>query len=303
MEVLALLDCLSTPACLLSQAVGGLKIGMLLFLVASGLTLIFGVLGVINFAHGILYMLGAYFAWQSMVLTGHFGLSVLMGAFGVGIFGLAFERGLIKRIYEADLLIQILLCYSIILIMDDLVMIIWGDEFLSSIGVPEIFQVPPLFIFDAIIPPFHLAIIATSLLIAALLWILMTKSRFGSLVRAAAINPKMLEALGVNTNFIRYSVFALGSFLAGLGGALAASERSIVSQMGNSILIESFIVTVIGGMGSIGGAFLASLIIGMARSFGAVAMPLFTDGLMFIIMILVLILRPVSYTHLRAHET
>ena len=292
MEVLALLDCLSTPACLLSQAVGGLKIGMLLFLVASGLTLIFGVLGVINFAHGILYMLGAYFAWQSMTLTGHFGLSVLMGAFGVGIFGLAFERGLIKRIYESDLLIQILLCYSIILIMDDLVMIIWGDEFLSSIGVPEIFQVPPLFIFDAIIPPFHLAIIATSLLIAILLWILMTKSRFGSLVRAAAINPKMLEALGVNTNFIRYSVFALGSFLAGLGGALAASERSIVSQMGNSILIESFIITVIGGMGSIGGAFLASLIIGMARSFGAVAMPLFTDGLMFIIMILVLILRP-----------
>ena len=292
MEVLALLDCLSTPACLLSQAVGGLKIGMLLFLVASGLTLIFGVLGVINFAHGILYMLGAYFAWQSMTLTGHFGFSVLVGALGVGIFGLAFERGLIKRIYESDLLIQILLCYSIILIMDDLVMIIWGDEFLSSIGVPEIFQVPPLFIFDAIIPPFHLAIIATSLLIAILLWILMTKSRFGSLVRAAAINPKMLEALGVNTNFIRYSVFALGSFLAGLVGALAASERSIVSQMGNSILIESFIVTVIGGMGSIGGAFLASLIIGMARSFGAVAMPLFTDGLMFIIMILVLILRP-----------
>ena len=292
MEVLALLDCLSTPACLLSQAVGGLKIGMLLFLVASGLTLIFGVLGVINFAHGILYMLGAYFAWQSMTLTGHFGFSVLVGALGVGIFGLAFERGLIKRIYESDLLIQILLCYSIILIMDDLVMIIWGDEFLSSIGVPEIFQVPPLFIFDAIIPPFHLAIIATSLLIAALLWILMTKSRFGSLVRAAAINPKMLEALGVNTNFIRYSVFALGSFLAGLGGALAASERSIVSQMGNSILIESFIVTVIGGMGSIGGAFLASIIIGMARSFGAVAMPLFTDGLMFLIMVLVLILRP-----------
>jgi len=292
MEVLALLDCLSTPACLLSQAVGGLKIGMLLFLVASGLTLIFGVLGVINFAHGILYMLGAYFAWQSMTLTGHFGFSVLVGALGVGIFGLAFERGLIKRIYESDLLIQILLCYSIILIMDDLVMIIWGDEFLSSIGVPEIFQVPPIFIFDAIIPPFHLAIITTSLLIAILLWILMTKSRFGSLVRAAAINPKMLEALGVNTNFIRYSVFALGSFLAGLGGALAASERSIVSQMGNSILIESFIVTVIGGMGSIGGAFLASLIIGMARSFGAVAMPLFTDGLMFIIMILVLILRP-----------
>ena len=146
MEALALLDSLSAPACLLSQAVGGLKIGMLLFLVASGLTLIFGVLGIINFAHGILYMLGAYFAWQAMELTGHFGLSVLIGAIGVGIFGLAFERGLIKRVYESNLLIQILLCYAVILIVDDLVMIIWGDEFLSSIGVPEIFQVPPLFI-------------------------------------------------------------------------------------------------------------------------------------------------------------
>ena len=171
-------------------------------------------------------------------------------------------------------------------------MIIWGDEFLSGIGVPEIFQIPPLFILDAIIPPFHLVIIFVSLAVGIALWYLMTKTRYGHLVRATAINPNMLEALGINTTFIRSSVFVLGSFLAGLGGALAASLGSIVSGMGNSILIESFIVTVIGGMGSIGGAFLASLIIGMARSFGAVAMPLFTDGLMFLIMVLVLVLRP-----------
>ena len=120
----------------------------------------------------------------------------------------------------------------------------------------------------------------------------MTKTRFGHLVRAAAVNPKMLEALGINTTVIRASVFVLGSFLAGLGGALASSIGSVVSGMGNSILVESFIVTVIGGMGSIGGAFLASIIIGMSRSFGAVAMPLFTDGIMFLIMVLVLILRP-----------
>ena len=292
MEIFALFDCIISPACLISQAAGGLKIGMLLFLVASGLTLVFGVLGVINFAHGALYMLGAYFSWQLMSITGHFGLSVILGALGVGIFGILFERILISRVYNAELLVQILLCYSVILILDDLVMIIWGDEFLSGLGVPELFQVPPLFIFDAIIPPFHLAIVAMSFIVGIILWFIMTKTRFGRLVRAAAVNPKMLEALGVNINLLRAGVFMLGSFLAGLGGALAASVGSVVSGMGNSIIIESFIVTVIGGMGSISGAFLASLIIGMARSFGAVAMPLFTDGLMFTIMVLVLILRP-----------
>jgi len=292
MEIFALFDCIISPACLISQTAGGLKIGMLLFLVASGLTLVFGVLGVINFAHGALYMLGAYFSWQLMSITGHFGLSVILGALGVGIFGILFERILISRVYNAELLVQILLCYSVILILDDLVMIIWGDEFLSGLGVPELFQVPPLFIFDAIIPPFHLAIVAMSFIVGIILWFIMTKTRFGRLARAAAVNPNMLEALGVNINLLRAGVFMLGSFLAGLGGALAASVGSVVSGMGNSIIIESFIVTVIGGMGSISGAFLASLIIGMARSFGAVAMPLFTDGLMFMIMVLVLILRP-----------
>ena len=292
MEIFALFDCIITPACLISQTAGGLKIGMLLFLVASGLTLVFGVLGVINFAHGALYMLGAYFSWQVMSLTGHFGLAVISGAIGVGIFGLLFERLLINKVYNADLLVQILLCYSVILILDDLVMIIWGDEFLSGIGVPEIFQVPPLFIFDAIIPPFHIAIIVISMIVALLLWMIMTKTKFGKLVRATAVNPRMLEALGINTNFIKAGVFMLGSFLAGLGGALAASLGSVVSGMGNSIIIESFIVTVIGGMGSISGAFLASIIIGMARSFGAVAMPLFTDGIMFLIMVLVLVMKP-----------
>jgi len=292
MEIFALFDCIITPACLISQTAGGLKIGMLLFLVASGLTLVFGVLGVINFAHGALYMLGAYFSWQVMAVTGHFGLAVISGAIGVGIFGLLFERLLINKVYNADLLVQILLCYSVILILDDLVMIIWGDEFLSGIGVPEIFQVPPLFIFDAIIPPFHIAIVVISMIVALLLWLIMTKTKFGKLVRATAVNPKMLEALGVNTNVIKAGVFMLGSFLAGLGGALAASLGSVVSGMGNSIIIESFIVTVIGGMGSISGAFLASIIIGMARSFGAVAMPLFTDGIMFLIMVLVLVMKP-----------
>jgi branched-chain amino acid transport system permease protein len=291
-ELTALSECLATPSCVVFQTVGGLKIGMLLFLVASGLTLIFGVLGVINFAHGTFYMLGAYLAHTAIALSGSFTVGVIAAALGTAVIGVAFERGFLSRIYRADVLVQLLVCYAFILIVDDLVIIIWGDEFLSSLGVPDLFKVRPLFFAGAIVPPFHLFLIGASVAVAVILWLIMRRTRFGKIVRAAAHNPQMVSALGINTTLVYAGVFALGSLLAGLGGALAASERSISSGMGFSIVIESFIVTVIGGMGSIGGAFVAAILIGMARSFGAIGFPLFTDGLMFLVMCLVLILRP-----------
>jgi branched-chain amino acid transport system permease protein len=291
-ELTALGECLATTSCVVFQTVGGLKIGMLLFLVASGLTLIFGVLGVINFAHGTFYMLGAYLAHTAIALSGSFTVGVIAAALGTAAIGIAFERGLLSRIYRSDVLVQLLVCYAFILIVDDLVIIIWGDEFLSSLGVPDLFKVRPLFFAGAVVPPFHLLLIGASVAVAVFLWLIMRRTRFGKIVRAAAHNPQMVSALGINTTLVYAGVFALGSLLAGLGGALAASERSISSGMGFSIVIESFIVTVIGGMGSIGGAFVAAILIGMARSFGAIGFPLFTDGLMFMFMCLVLILRP-----------
>ncbi len=292
MDLAALGDCLGTSSCIVFQVVGGLKIGMLLFLVAAGLTLILGVLGVINFAHGSLYMVGAYLAHTAIQATGSFTLGVLAAALGTAIVGILFERGVISRVYGANVLLQLLVCYAFILILDDLVLIVWGEEFLSSLGVPEAFRAPPLIVAGAIVPPFHLFLIGTSLAVAAVLWLIMTRTRFGKLVRATAENPGMVAALGINTTAIFAGVFALGSLLAGLGGALAASERSISSGMGFSVIIESFIVTVVGGMGSIAGAFAAAILIGLARSFGAVGFPLFTDGLMFMLMVLVLLLRP-----------
>tara|TARA_B100000614_G_scaffold146781_3_gene130378 strand:+ start:191 stop:1096 length:906 start_codon:yes stop_codon:yes gene_type:complete len=292
MDLAALGDCLGTSSCLIFQTVGGLKIGLLMFLVASGLTLIFGVLGVINFAHGSFYMLGAYLAWQTMALTDNFYLAVLAAALGVGLFGVLFERGFMSRVYRGDVLVQILLCYAFILILDDLVIIVWGEEFLSSLGIPDAFRRPPLFVGGAIVPVFHLFIIGFSTLVAVALWLFMTRTKWGKITRAAEQNPLMVSALGINTSLLFAGIFALGSLLAGLGGALAASERSISSGMGFSVVLESFIVTVIGGMGSIGGAFVAALLIGMTRSFGAIGFPLFTDGLMFVLMCLVLVLRP-----------
>ena len=292
MDLAALADCFGASSCVVFQVVGGLKIGMLLFLVAAGLTLIFGVLGVINFAHGSLYMVGAYLAHTALQATGSFTLAVLAAALGTAAAGVLFERGVIARVYGSNVLLQLLVCYAFVLILDDLVIVIWGEEFLSSLGVPEAFRTRPLLVAGAVVPPFHLFLIGASAAVAVGLWLIMTRTRFGKIVRAAAENRAMVSALGVDTAMVMTGVFALGSLLAGLGGALAASERSISSGMGFSVIIESFIVTVVGGMGSVAGAFVAALLIGLARSFGAVGFPLFTDGLMFLAMVLVLLARP-----------
>ena len=269
----------------------GLIVGSLLFLVAAGLTLIFGVLGVINFAHGSFYMLGAYVALTAYKLTDSFYIAVLAAGIGVGLFGFLFERFLMRRVYKADVLMQLLVCYAVVLIMDDVVKIVWGAEFLSM-GMPESFQAPPFFIAGGVVPVFYVYLIAAAMLIALALWGILTFSRAGKIIRAAAQNPTMTSALGINTGLIYAVVFAFGGVLAGLAGGLAAPVRSMSPGMGFSILIESFIVTVIGGMGSVSGALVGALLIGLIRSFGTIGFPLFVEGLMFLAMVLILILRP-----------
>ena len=291
MELEALVRCLSTPACAVTQVSTGLIIGMLLFLVASGLSLIFGVLGIINFAHGAFYMLGAYFALTGYALTGSFVVAMACGALGMAIFGALFERLLIKHIYGRDVLMQLLLCYAVVLILDDLVKIVWGAEY-QSMGMPKAFALPPVFVLGGPLPPYYIFMVALSVVVGAILWVGLARTRFGKIVRAAAINPQMVSALGINTPVLYASVFAIGSLLAGLAGALAAPVRTLTPGMGLSILIESFIVTVIGGMGSIIGAFVAALIIGLTRALGSIGFPLFVDGIMFVMMALVLILKP-----------
>jgi len=287
----ALYECVTSLSCIVTQTSTGLIIGSLLFLVAAGLTLIFGVLGVINFAHGSLYMLGAYIALTAFRITDSYILAALIAGAGVGLFSLFFERFFMRKVYNADVLLQLLVCYAFILILDDAVKIIWGHEF-QSMGMPAAFQAPPVFIAGGIVPVFYIFMISAAALIGLVMWYIMTRTRIGKVVRAAAHNPTMTSVLGLNTTWIYAGVFAFGGALAGLAGALAAPVRSLTPGMGFSILIESFIVTVIGGMGSIVGAFVASIIIGLTRSFGSIGFPLFVDGVMFLIMALVLIFKP-----------
>ena len=291
MDLAALIDCLSSASCVVTQASTGLIVGALLFLVAAGLTLIFGVLGVINFAHGSFYMLGAYFALSAYRLSGSFALSVVVAGLGVGLFGLLLERLFMRRVYNADVLMQLLVCYAFILILDDVVKIVWGPNF-QSMGMPEAFQAPPLLIGGGVVPIFYLYLMAAAGVIALVLWAILSKTRIGKIVRAAAHNPSMTSALGLNTSLIYAGVFAFGGMLAGLAGGLAAPVRSMSPGMGFSILIESFIVTVIGGMGSVSGALVGALLIGLIRSFGSIGFPLFVEGTMFFAMAVILIVKP-----------
>ena len=291
MDLPALGNCVTSLSCIITQSTSGLIIGMLLFLVAAGVSLIFGVLKVVNFAHGSFYMLGAYFTLTVYGASGSFLLAVIAAAMGVGLFGLLFERLIISRVYGSQVLMQLLVCYGVILILDDLVKIIWGAEF-RSLGMPDAFLKPPLLLGGGVVPVYYLFLIVLTLIIAVLLGLAITKTRLGKIVRAVAINPGMASALGINTGLVYAGVFLLGGLLAGLAGALAAPVRSIVSGMGLSVVVESFIVTVIGGMGSVAGALVGSLLIGLVRSFGTIGFPLFTEGLMFLLMAVVLVLKP-----------
>ena len=291
METDALAACLTSASCLVTQTTSGLIVGMLLFLVAAGLTLIFGVLKVVNFAHGTFYMLGAYIALTVYQATGSYVLAVAAGAVAMGLFGVLFERFLISRVYGSNVLMQLLICYAVVLIFDDVVKIVWGADF-HAMGMPAAFQVPPLFVAGGVVPPFYLVLIAVALVIAIGLGAGLALTRWGKIVRAAAQNPDMVAALGINTTALFAAVFAVGGALAGLAGGLAAPVRSLTPGMGFSVLIESFIVTVIGGMGSIAGALVAAVVLGLIRSFGTIGFPMFTDGLMYIAMIAILLTRP-----------
>ena len=226
MDLTTLATCLSSSGCLVTQASGGLIIGMLLFLVAAGLTLIFGVLKVVNFAHGSFYMLGAYFALTIFKLTGSYALTILGAGLATAIVGLIFERLFISRVYGHNVLMQLLVCYGFVLIFDDLVKIIWGPEF-KSMGMPATFQVPPLFIAGGVVPPFYLFVVGMAFIIGLALWLLIDRTRLGKTIRAAAYNPNMVAALGINTGYLYGLVFALGGLL-----AAPATAREVMSMLG-----------------------------------------------------------------------
>jgi branched-chain amino acid transport system permease protein len=282
------------PSFLVGQALSGLTAAMFLFIVASGLSLVFGVLRVLNFAHGSFYMFGAYMAWQVTqwvgAATGSFWLAVLGAAASVAILGGLIERFLLRRLYGKEDLYQLLLTYALVLILGDCARIIWGTQQLAMprpAGLAGSFEIA-----GAVVPHYNFFIIVLGPLVAAGCWLLLSRTGTGRLIRAAAYDREMLAALGADVGRLYTLMFMAGAFLAGMGGALVTPVRSIVPGMDVDIIVEAFIVVVIGGLGSFWGTFLGALIFGQVLAFGILVLPGFSIFAVFALMAAVLIVRP-----------
>ena len=293
---------------LLEQTLNGLQLGILLFLLAAGLTLIFGIMDLINLAHGSLYMMGAYFAATFTNWTESFFLGVLLTLPTCMLFGILLEIIALRTLYTRSHLDQVLATFGLILFFNEFVRLLWGPIGLD-IPLPDILNGSVELIFGIRYPAFRMVIIATGIIVALLLYLLVSRTKIGMLIRAGASNRQMVSALGVNINLLYTIVFGLGAALAGLAGLMAAPIMTVEIGMGEGILILTFVVIVIGGVGSIRGAFVAALLVGfidtVGRSFlpdilglfvsndvADTAAPAISSMLTYVLMALILAIRP-----------
>ncbi len=274
----------------LIQAMHGLVYGMLLFLVASGLTLVFGMMGVLNIAHAAFYMLGAYFSYSLVVWTGNFWLCFILAPIGVGIFGAFVERVLLRRVHIHGHAYELMLTFGIFFVIGEVVKWIWGTYPLK-VPVPAALAGSIPFM-GATYPFYRLFILLIAIIVLLLLAFLLLKTRIGIIIRAAVFDAEMVDILGTNVPRVFLGVFSIGSALAGLAGVVAAPFLSTYPGMGLDILVDTFVVIVVGGFGSLGGALVASLMIGELQSFGILFIPGLALVFQFLLMAIVLVLRP-----------
>ena len=275
----------------LIQVLNGIQYGLLLFLVASGLTLIFGIMGIINLAHGSFYMMGAYLAFSLTQLTGRLWLAILLGIPLSVVIGLGLEALLFSRLYRRDHLDQVLMTYGLILIMEELRSLVFGDD-VHGVAVPAMVDFSIRLTDTLSYPAYRLCMSGICLMITLLLYLVIRRTRLGMTIRAGASDREMVEVLGIDIALVYRVVFAAGVALAATAGMIAAPVASVFPGMGNQILIISFVVVVIGGIGSIEGAFLGSLLIGLADTFGQVLAPEIAGMTVYMLMAAVLLWRP-----------
>ncbi|MCB1475059.1 MAG: branched-chain amino acid ABC transporter permease [Rhodobiaceae bacterium] len=290
------------------QSLNGLQLGILLFLIAAGLTLVFGVMDFINLAHGVQYMAGAYFAVTAWLLTGNFMIAVILALAASLAFGLLLQWLVFRHLMGRDHLDQVLATFGVILTLNEAARMIWGPSPLS-LPIPEALSGSIVLMPGLLYPVYRIGIIAAGLAVALLLWLLIARTRVGMLVRAGATHAPIVAALGINIDRLFAMVFGFGAMLAGFAGMMAAPILAVEPSMGDNLLILAFVVIVIGGIGSVRGAFLAALIIGfvdtMGRSFATDLMKLFLSPsaandvgpalasmLIYILMAVVLFFRP-----------
>ena len=275
----------------LIQLLNSVQYGLLLFMLAAGLTLIFGIMGVVNLAHGSFYMLGAYLAWSLATLTGSLALAIVLGAGLAVVFGLLLERLLFRHFYHRDHLDHVLLTFGLIYIFEELRSILWGDD-VHGVAVPQLLSASIPLTDNLSYPVYRLFMSGLCVLLAVGLYLLISRTRLGMKIRAGAFNHEMTEALGVNVKRIHAVVFAIGVGLAAIAGMIAAPISSVYPNMGSPVLIMCFVVVVIGGIGSVRGALIAALLVGLVDTFGKVLLPHIAGMLVYMLMAAVLLWRP-----------
>ena len=292
----------------IEQCLNGLQFGLLLFLLAAGLTLVFGIMDLVNLAHGSLYMLGAYFAATFAAWTDSFVIAALLALAATLVAGMALEVVALRRLYGREHLDHVLGTFGLILFFNELVRIIWGPAGMS-LPLPMWLIYPIEVLPGLFYPTYRIAIILTALLVALFLYVLVMRTRLGMLIRAGASNREMTGALGVNINLLYTFVFGLGAALAGLAGLMQASILTVQIGMGENILILAFVVIIIGGIGSIRGAFIAAVLVGLIDTIGraflpdilrlvlssrgaSTVAPAMSSMMIYLLMAIVLVLRP-----------
>ena len=276
---------------LLIQLLNSVQYGLVLFMLAAGLTLIFGIMGVVNLAHGSFYMLGAYLAWSLGSLTGSFTLALVLGVALSVVFGLALERLLFRHFYHRSHLDQVLLTFGLIYVFEELRSIVWGDD-VHGVPVPALLSASIPLTETLSYPVYRLFMSGLCLVLALGLYLLISRTRLGMKIRAGAFNRDMTEALGVNIKRIHAIVFALGIGLATVAGMIASPISSVYPNMGSQVLIMCFVVVVIGGIGSVRGALISALLVGLVDTFGKVLVPQVAGMLVYMLMAAVLLWKP-----------
>ncbi len=283
-----------TLAAFCQQILVGLSKTTILFIVASGLSLVLGVLRIPNLAHGSLYMIGAFITYTLAYAFGNtaggFWLALLLAPFCVALTGVVMERGLFRHLYEREHLMLLLFTFAFTLVFGDLVKIIWGSEY-RSLSLPPFFQ-GSIETFGLPFPKYNLFLLAAGPLTAAGLWYLTNKTKIGKIARAAAVDREMVGAMGINVSLIFAGVFVIGCFLAGLGGALVAPTQNITQGMDHGIIMEAFLIVIIGGLGNIWGALLGALIFGLTDAVGILLLPQYAIVFPYLAVIIVLTFRP-----------
>ena len=257
---------------ILEQSLNGLQFGLMLFLLAAGLTLVFGIMDMINLAHGSLYMLGAFIASTLVQATGSFAAGVLLAVLATAALGMILEISVLRTLYKRDHLSQVLATFALILILNEVVRLVWGSD--APLSMPEALSGPVQLVPGLMYPSYRVLIIAVGLAVALLLYLFVARTRVGMLVRAGASNREMALAMGVNIRALFTLVFGVRAALCALAGALLGPLLAVQVGMGENILILAFVVIVIGGIGSIRGALVGSLLVGMVDTVGRAFLPI-----------------------------